>query len=312
MKEVITRGDVAFTDLQLGEGISIAVRAPGLHVAWRSVDATPAAMALAAGATLAAGSEEWGAVNWSAAIAENDLTHFASVEAQPMALEMVRTMTLAMPESQDVFVEMRPRRPAGAGLLAMVVNDGVTQWFLPTNAAQALADAGPFAGPVALGADAEIPAPPPATLPDELHFLIPHSALVSHTSEVQAFAAHASLGSAIVHFFRFDIVGELLGAAVGTVVTWIVNHVDTKREGFRWFDRDAGFPFLTDAERQATSPIRRGRSCSICAVSTARTSSGGTTEPSPARPSTMPEPCSPRFLRTCSRRTSSVIAAAPW
>jgi hypothetical protein len=251
--EVITRGDLELTPLDLGDGISIAVRAPGIHIAWRSVDAAPAIATFAAVAD-GAGT---GADDWSKAIADNGLTHFKSVEAQPLAVEMVRTMTLAMPESEDVFAETRVTPPAGQGLLAMVESDGVVQWYLPTNVPPVVADAGPFVGPVAIGEPAEIAGAAAVNVgsafPAELRFMIPRSTLTRDSTSVAALGVAAGIGGAIIHFFRFDIVNELLGAAMETIVAWIAGHVDTKREGFRWFDRDNGFPFLTDAERQQLS-----------------------------------------------------------
>jgi hypothetical protein len=51
----------------------------------------------------------------------------------------------------------------------------------------------------------------------------------------------------VFHLIRIPIVSDLVDAALGTVQKFIVEHVDTKREGFRAFDPANGSPFLDDA-----------------------------------------------------------------
>src|SRR4051794_37406754 len=106
--EIITRADFEFGAVTAAEGITIAVRSPGIHVRWRSVEASPTAMI--AFNTLADGGDP--ETEWGAAMAEHGLTSFAAVEATPIAFDTERTLTLTMPASNDVFVEMRAPRPA--------------------------------------------------------------------------------------------------------------------------------------------------------------------------------------------------------
>ncbi|MEA2337258.1 MAG: hypothetical protein QOE82_1265 [Thermoanaerobaculia bacterium] len=247
--DLITRAELDVKTLTTAEGVTIGVRAPGFHVRWRSVEASPTAM-VAFNTAAAGGHPE---TDWGAAMAEHGLKSFTAVEATPLAFDEVRTLTLSMPESNDVFVEMRAPRPTGQGLLAMVETDGIVQWFLPVNVPRILPEAVPFDGPVAIGEAAPavaLVADVEAAMPDELQFLIPHSVLASGGTEVSAFGLGAAgLGGAIVHFFRFDLVSDLIGAAEAKVIDFIVKHVDTKPEGFRRFD--SGFPLMTKAELQA-------------------------------------------------------------
>jgi hypothetical protein len=248
--EIITRADLEVTPLDVAEGITIGVRAPGIQVRWRSVEA-PAAAMIAFNALAAGGDPE---TEWGAAMAEHGLTHFAAVDVTPIAFDTERTLMLSMPESNDVFVELSPPRPPGQGLLAMVDTGGIVQWFLPVNVPRGIVDDQPFAGPVEIGG-AEVVAPLAInvedSLPDEFRFLIPHSVVARGGAQVSAFGLGAAgIGGAIVHFFRFDIVKELIGAALETVVKWIADHVDTKTEGFRRFDSARGFPLMTAAELQ--------------------------------------------------------------
>jgi hypothetical protein len=222
--EVITRGDVGLTSLSTEEGVSIQVRAPGMHIAWRSVEAVPELQAVGEG----------GESDWSRAIAENELTPFTALEAQPLAVGLEAMPSLTMPESEDSYVEMRAAPPPGEGLLVMVESGGVVQWYLPTNAPQAALPA--------LAAE-------PAGAPAELRFMVPQSTL-ARGAAVAAFGE--GIGGAIVRFFRFKIIQELVDAAVEKVIAWIADNVEArnKREGFRFFERENDFPYLTDGDLQ--------------------------------------------------------------
>src|SRR3954468_165996 len=175
--EVITHGEVGLTPLPLSEGVTISVRAPGMHMAWRSVEAVPELEAVG-------GDDE---NEWSRAIADNELTPFAAMEAQPLAVGVGAVPSLAMPDSEDAYVEMRATPPPDEGLLVMVESDGVVQWYLPTNAPQTTMAA----------LDAES-----AGASTELRFMIPQSTL-ARGSAVSAFGE--GIGGAIVRLFRFKI-----------------------------------------------------------------------------------------------------------
>jgi len=218
--EVITHGEVGLTPLPLSEGVTISVRAPGMHMAWRSVEAVPELEAVG-------GDDE---NEWSRAIADNELTPFAAMEAQPLAVGVGAVPSLAMPDSEDAYVEMRATPPPDEGLLVMVESDGVVQWYLPTNAPQTTMAA----------LDAES-----AGASTELRFMIPQSTL-ARGSAVSAFGE--GIGGAIVRLFRFKIIQELVGGAVEHVLEWIADKVEAKnkREGFRFFERENGFPYLSD------------------------------------------------------------------
>jgi hypothetical protein len=232
--EIITHGEIGLTPLPVADGISIAVRAPGMHMAWRSVEAVPALEALA----------ENDESDWSRAIAENELAPFAAMEAQPLAFELGSVPSLTMPDSEDAYVEMRATPPPEEGLLVMVESDGIVQWYLPTNAAQT-----PWVAMAAID-----PEPPMGVLP-ELHFMIPQSTL-ARGSAVAAFGE--GIGGAIVRFFRFKIIQELVGAGIEHVIEWIAHKVEakSKREGFRFFEPEHDFPYLSEADLQALSGKR--------------------------------------------------------
>lgn len=229
--EVTTHGEVALTPLPI-DGVTIKVRAPGMHIAWRSVEAVPELQ------TMGAGQGD----DWSRAIFENDLAPFAAMEAQPLAVELGAVPSLAMPDSADSYVEVRATPPPDEGLLVMVESDGVVQWYLPTNPPQAESAA----------VLAAIDAGPGAA---ELRFMIPQSTLARGTA-IAAFGGGA--GSAIVRFFRFKIIQELVGAAVEHVIEWIAANVEakSKQEGFRFFERENNFPYLTDADLQGLANQR--------------------------------------------------------
>src|SRR6266542_30216 len=122
--ETITRGGLELTPIDLSETVSIAVRAPSLHVRWRTLDETPALET----------AEAAGGGGWDEAIAASDLAPYAAVQAEPLALEIAAGPALAMPDSPDTYVEMRAMPPPDEGLLLMVETDGVVQWYLPTGA----------------------------------------------------------------------------------------------------------------------------------------------------------------------------------
>jgi hypothetical protein len=230
MPEVITRGGVGLTRLEVADGVAIAVRSPGMHMAWRPIEAAPGLASMSV--------EE--ASEWDEAIAENELEPFAALEAQPLALEIGSVPSLTMPDSEDAYAEIRATPAPDEGLLVMVESDGVVQWYLPTNASPSMMLAG-------LGEEEAAPA--------ELHFLIPQSTL-ARGAAVAGFAE--GIGGAVVRFFRFKIVKKLLGAAIADVIEWIAQKVEArnKKEGFRFFERESGFPYLTDAELQQLSGQR--------------------------------------------------------
>ncbi len=245
--EVITEAGLELKEIPLSEDISVSVRAPGMKIAWkiawRTIDAPPAAMA----------AEAVESGGWDEAIAENDLTPFAQVEAQPLPADVAEAevaaappLALVMPDSPDRYAEVHVTPPPDEGVLLMVKSDGVVQWYLPTNPLHELVPP-----PVALNAAGEAVGEPAA--PFELRFQVPVSALTT-----SAAGAGESVGGAILKFFRFKIVKELIGAGVEKVVQWIIDNIEAKHktEGFRWFDKTKNFALLSDAELQAMSGKR--------------------------------------------------------
>ncbi len=229
--EVITHGGVGLTRLEIANGVSINVRAPGMHVEWRSVAAAPTVEAVL-------GTES----EWSRAIADNGLKPFAAMEARPLAVEMSASApSLAQPESADAFVEMRATPPPTEGLLVMVESHGVVQWYLPTNAPRVMTEA------ATVGTESvRVP---------ELHFMIPRSTL-SRSGATTAFTEDVS--GAVVRFFRFKLIEELINAPVKRILQWIAKNVEakSKKEGFRFFDREKDFPYLSAADLQKLSGKR--------------------------------------------------------
>jgi hypothetical protein len=228
--QVTTQGGVGLTRLQVADDVSIHVRAPGMHVEWRSVP-------VAAFVEAAAAPNEW-----SRAIAANELAPFAAVEARPLAVQVeAAAPVLTVPQSVDAFVEMRATPPPGEGLLVMSESNGIVQWHLPTNAQQAIQRA-PAAATESVSSV-------------ELHFLIPRSTL-AHRGATTGFTE--SVGGAIVRFFRFKLIQELIGATIERIVQWIAEKVEAqaKKEGFRFFEREHDFPYLSDEELRHLSGKR--------------------------------------------------------
>ncbi|HEY0141327.1 MAG TPA: hypothetical protein VGF48_10550 [Thermoanaerobaculia bacterium] len=234
MAEVITRGGVRFTDLQIG-GISGRVRAPGMHVRWASLDI--ATMPVDGEIFAAAGEEDGG---WAEAIAANELEPIGAVAAQPMALEEASPV-IATPDSPDMYAELQLDAAPGESLLLMADIDGVVQWYAPANAPQAV-DA-----PLGFTDEAG---------PTTLTFRVPHSAMAA--GETFAGFGEGS-GGAILRVFRVKLIRELLGAPLRFVLDWIIDKVEKRakpREGFRFFDSAQSYPFLSTDQLQALAGQR--------------------------------------------------------
>ena len=229
--ETITRGGVRMTRIK-GAGVSIEVRAPKLHVAWRTMADVPGMEAMGAG-------EDGG---WRTAISANGLKEVATIEAEPLALEVTAMPSLSMPDSDDDFVELRAMAPADEGILVMVESGGIVQWYLPTNA--------PRLEMPPAGLAESAPRKPVA-----LDFKIPQSMLARRSAnEAVAFG----VGGAVVRFFRFKLIRDLLGASTAKVVQWIAKKVEArnKKEGFRFFDRDADYPYAKPGQLAGLSGKR--------------------------------------------------------
>lgn len=226
--DLVTHGEMSPTEIAVSDVISVRVRAPGIQIRWRTVEAIPEL----------AGAEAADDGGWNEAIAANDLEPAGAVEAQPLALAEGPGLMLATAESEDDYVELRAVPGPDEGLLVMVETDGVVQWYLPTNAPQVVA--------VPMGIAAESPA--------ELRFLIPISTL----SPPSPAGFGEGSGGGIVRFFRFKRVQELIDAPLTAVLSWLVDKVErkTKEEGFRFFDRDRDFPLVSPEELQAMSGQR--------------------------------------------------------
>jgi hypothetical protein len=231
MAEVITRGGVRFTDLEIG-GLIARVRAPGRHVRWTTVDIV--AMPVSGDVFAAAGEEEGG---WAEAIAEHDLVPIGAVAAQPVALEEASPV-IVNADSSDTYAELQLTAAPGESLLLMADIDGVVQWYAPANA--------PLAAEAPLGfADEATPTP--------LTFRVPQSAM----SAGETFAGFGDgLGGAIFRVFRVKLIRELIGAPLRFVLDWIIEKVEKRakpREGFRYFKKSENYPFLSTDQLQALS-----------------------------------------------------------
>jgi len=226
--EIVTHGEMNPTEIAVSDAVSVRVRAPGIPIRWSTVEAVPELAGAAA-------ADDGG---WGEAIAANDLEPAGAVEALPLAEEAAPVPMLATAESDDAQVELRAVPLPGEGLLVMVENNGVVQWYLPANSPQALS----------------VPMGVAPGEQDELRFLIPRSTLSQPT--LPGFGG--AIGGAIVRFFRFKLIQELIDAPMTAVLSWIAEKVErrTKEEGFRYFDRDRDFPLVPQQELQAMSGQR--------------------------------------------------------
>jgi hypothetical protein len=220
--ETITAGGMNVTRIAETPDGPISVRAPRMHVRWRTVDAAPPPLSEALPA-------EGGNGGWQEAIDENELRPFGPpIEAQPFAIELADMPALEMPGSSDEFVEMRATPPPGEGLLLMVESEGIIQWILPSNPQQ-------DALLIAEGLSENV------AVPAELRFHIPQSTLLGTSIAGSSEGFFGAIGRAVVRFFSFT--KELVGAALETVLQFIVDRVEArnKQEAFRFFDRATNF-----------------------------------------------------------------------
>jgi hypothetical protein len=225
---IVTHGEVSPTEIAVSDAVSVRVRAPGIQIRWSTVEELPELAGVDA-------ADDGG---WAEAIAANDLEPAGAMAAEPLALEGVAAPMLTTAESDDAYVELRAVPPPDEGLLIMAETNGVVQWYLPVNAPQSMA------GPMGVESDQQA----------ELRFLIPRSTLSQPS--LAGFGEEA--GGAIVRFFRFKLIQELIDAPLTAVLSWIIDKVErkTKEEGFRFFDRDRDFPLVSPNELQAMSGQR--------------------------------------------------------
>ena len=140
--------------------------------------------------------------------------------------------------------EIAVEPPPGHTMLVAVQRSGVVQWFIPVNAGLLL--------PQQLGMTRS----DMAAVPDRsLRFLVP-SALIAPPADGGRTAAIDGSVESLLHFIKIPIVGDLIDAALGRILQFIIDHVDTKDEGFRRFDPSNGSPMLTDPERMALAGQR--------------------------------------------------------
>jgi hypothetical protein len=235
MASVVT-GVVPHQVLPLDDGVSaIRVRAPGVAIRFETVAMPP---------SLSAEDAAPGEGVWDEAITSNDLSPaFQPITAEPVPVPFgaapLAAATLSVPGSRDPHAELEATPDPGDGLVLMVRNGDVVQWFVPVNADAALA-AAPVDGLQGLEA------PPPAPL----RFLVPQSALTSMVGASPAGFSASAFGKTVLHFFRFSLVQELLDGVVEHVVAWIAGEVEakTKTERLLSFDPDHGFPPIQAAD----------------------------------------------------------------
>lgn len=237
MAEVVTSGGVRLQELVVASGVAIRVRTPGIQFRWSTLDAVPAFDATTPGAE---------AGGWNEAIAENDLVESIAVHVEPVAMLGIAqgeaAPVLAVPESEDTYADLHMQPLPGESLLVMVESDGVVQWYAPVNAQIAM-------NPPVFGVEE-------TTASSELQFHIPLSTL-SRSAQVQGI--DGGIGGAIVRFFRIKLIKELIDLPVRFVLDWIVDKVEKKvkpREGFRFFDHDAQYPFCMPEQLSAMAGQR--------------------------------------------------------
>jgi hypothetical protein len=227
----------------LDDGQRLVIRDPGGPLQFRDGDELPDAAAVEA------------PDRWQAAMLEHglviDRTLVPEVVAPEAAVEGAAEVfaegMLQRPDSDEPHVEIAVTPPPDHTLLLMVQKGDIVQWFLPLNASRLL--------PVHAGM---LRAQDVAVVPDgALRFMVPRS-LVSPSpapeggavggAEGEGAVAAASFGSffkPIMRLIRIPIVQELVDAAATTLAEFIARNVDTKAEGFRFFDAGNNFPFAT-------------------------------------------------------------------
>ncbi len=233
----ITTGVIAPQTLRFDDGSAITVNAPGVPLLFETVEAPP---------SLSAEAFTPGEGVWDDAITANELAPaFQTMQVTPMAAPLgiagAPVATLSAPGSDDAHVELEATPEPGEGLLLMVRNGDVVQWFVPVNAGAAA----PGNTPDVVGLAAE-----PAAAP--LRFHVPQSALTSMVGVSPAGFSASSFAGAVMRFFRFklvtDIVQDLIDGAVERIIAWIAREVEAKAktEAFRLFDPEHNFPVLGD------------------------------------------------------------------
>jgi len=236
MAEVETGGGIRLTEVAVAEGVRIRVRSPRMRVRWTTLEAAPGLEAMAP-------SQEKG--GWNEAIDENELVELPAA-LQPEVLEPLESFdaeaipTIAVRDSEDQFVDLRAQPLPGESLLVMVETDGVFQWFAPRNA-PSVTEAFGLEGVEAPSA--------------ELQFQIPRSTL----QRPLGLEGPEGVGGSIVRFFRTKLIPQLIGAPVRRLLEWLVDKVEKRakpREGFRFFDRSANYPFAKPHELAALSGQR--------------------------------------------------------
>jgi len=241
MAETLTDGSVFLQDVAEAGGVRIRVRTPGMQFRWSTFEQPPTFEAVEPG-------EEPG--GWNEAIADNELEELTALQTEAVAMLSLEAADaeavpfLAAPDSEDVFVDVQADPLPGESLLVMVENDGVMQWFAPTNAADVLTPPAAI-----LGVAEEAAAPRPS-----LQFSIPRSTLANTGPALEGIGV-ANVGRAIVRFFRV----KLIPAILERPLEWLIEKVEKRakpREGFRFFDRDRDYPFCTQAELSAMAGQR--------------------------------------------------------
>jgi hypothetical protein len=237
----ITTGGIAAQALQFGDGSVVWVRGPGVSL---QLDTTPAPPGFAAQAFAVDGAVG----GWDAAIAANGLEPLhdpigATPLAGPPAIAAAPLATLSMPGSDDSHVDFEVAPAPGDGLLLMVRNGDVVQWFIPLNADAALPDSAAPAAPDLQGIQ-------PLAAPSRLRFRVPQSAMTSTAGLSPAGFSASSIAGAVLHFFRFPLVQDLIDGVVEKVVAWIAKEVESKAktENFLRFDPEHNFPAMSADE----------------------------------------------------------------
>ena len=230
----LTTGIIAPQLLPFDDGTSVTVRSPGVPLILETVAQPP---------SLSAETAAPGEGVWDDAITGNDLTPaFQPIAVTPLtapfAMAGEPVATLSMPGSDDAHVEFEATPDPGDGLLLMVRNGDVVQWFIPMNAGAAVSGGAPdnLQG---------IASSPSAAA---LRFRVPQSALTSMVGLSPAGFSASSFGGAVLRFFRFKLVQDLVDGVVEHAVAWIAKEVEAraKTEAFVSFDPENNFPRLND------------------------------------------------------------------
>ena len=171
---------------------------------------------------------------WQEALAEHAMVVDQSIVPRltgaPMAQELA-------PQPK---VEVAAAPPPGHTLLLAVQTGEVMQWFVPVNAGRLL----PVHADVLRATDT-------VTVPDgALRFLVP-SALLASPSAIRAANATELAGGilgVVMHLVRVPLVRDLVDGPLSRLIEFIINHVDTKPEGFRFLDPGRRAAILTEAD----------------------------------------------------------------